>query len=76
MPNEEEITKAIYKILSKPFRNSIKFEENPYGDGKAAKRIVKIIEDEELPVNLKELYRFMIKQTISKKTTIKEAMLL
>ena len=53
-PNELEITKAIYKILSKPFRNSIKIMKNPYGDGRAAKKIVSILEDVKLPTNLKK----------------------
>ncbi|MBK69656.1 MAG: UDP-N-acetylglucosamine 2-epimerase (hydrolyzing) [Legionellales bacterium] len=53
-PNELEITKAIYKILSKPFRNSIKIMKNPYGDGRAAKKIVSILEDLKLPTNLKK----------------------
>jgi len=53
-PNELEITKAIYKILSQPFRNSIKIMKNPYGNGLAAKKIVSILEDLKLPTDLKK----------------------
>ncbi len=41
--NKYEIAKAIKKGLSKKFNNKIKNIKNPYGDGKASKKIVNII---------------------------------
>jgi GDP/UDP-N,N'-diacetylbacillosamine 2-epimerase (hydrolysing) len=38
------IVEAIKKAISKEFRNSLKDTINPYGDGYASKRIVKILE--------------------------------
>ena len=53
-PIELEITNAINKIFSNSFRNSIKIMKNPYGNGRAAKKIVSILEDLKLPTNLKK----------------------
>ena len=46
---------AIKKALSPQFRKSLKNMENPYGDGRSAERIVKILET--IPVNEKLLYK-------------------
>jgi UDP-N-acetylglucosamine 2-epimerase (non-hydrolysing)/GDP/UDP-N,N'-diacetylbacillosamine 2-epimerase (hydrolysing) len=44
--DRNEIKKAIQKVLKdKKFLSRIKNLRNPYGDGKAAKRIVKFIEE-------------------------------
>ena len=41
----DEIKNAIKKALSKEFRDLCNIIKNPYGDGKASERIVKILED-------------------------------
>lgn len=41
----DEIKNAIKKALSKDFRDLCKIVKNPYGDGKASERIVRILED-------------------------------
>ncbi|MEE9379248.1 MAG: UDP-N-acetylglucosamine 2-epimerase [Candidatus Lokiarchaeia archaeon] len=41
----DEIKNAIKKALSKEFRDLCKAVKNPYGDGKASERIVRILED-------------------------------
>lgn len=48
--NKEEIIKAIEKAFyNKTFKKKLQKCKNPYGDGMAAKRIVKILETIELP---------------------------
>ena len=42
-PNETSITKAINKLYSKSFQNSLKTIKSPYGNGGAAKKIISII---------------------------------
>jgi GDP/UDP-N,N'-diacetylbacillosamine 2-epimerase (hydrolysing) len=42
----EEIIKGIEKAISKEFKDSLKNLKNPYGDGKASKKIVDILEKE------------------------------
>jgi UDP-N-acetylglucosamine 2-epimerase (non-hydrolysing)/GDP/UDP-N,N'-diacetylbacillosamine 2-epimerase (hydrolysing) len=48
--NEEEIIKAIQKAMfDKKFKEKMKGCKNPYGDGKSAQRIVKILETIDFP---------------------------
>lgn len=51
----ENITKAINKALSKEFKNSLKFERNPYGNGGASEQIYR------------KLKNFNLKNIIQKK---------
>lgn len=39
----EEIKKALDKVLSKSFRNKMKYVESPYGNGGVSERIVKVL---------------------------------
>jgi UDP-N-acetylglucosamine 2-epimerase len=51
----EEIVAAVKKALAdKDFRKKVSSCENPYGDGKAGKRIVKVLSKVELGKNLLE----------------------
>ena len=43
LPDRASISEALIKIYSKDFQSSIKNIENPYGDGKTAKRIKKAL---------------------------------
>jgi len=42
-PAKKDIRKAIKKLYSKQFKDSLKSVANPHGDGKAAKRIKKVL---------------------------------
>lgn len=42
--NKEEILKAIHLVLSENFKLQLKKCKNPYGDGRASERIVKVLE--------------------------------
>lgn len=55
--NKDEIKKAIEKALSLEFQEISKKAINPYGDGKASKRIIKIIK--EIEINDKLLIKEM-----------------
>jgi len=47
--NKEEIKKAIKKAVGdKDFREKIKKEKNPYGDGRAGERIVRVLKEIEI----------------------------
>lgn len=48
----DEIARALDKALSPAFRSSLRGCENPYGDGKSAKRIVDILEQAPIDENL------------------------
>lgn len=51
--NKDEIVTAIKKALyDKKFRKKVRKCKNPYGDGKAAERIVKILENIDFPKEL------------------------
>jgi UDP-hydrolysing UDP-N-acetyl-D-glucosamine 2-epimerase len=53
--NKNEIIKAIKKSLyNKKFKETVKKCKNPYGDGKASKRIVKILSEIDINKNLLE----------------------
>ena len=43
LPDRASISEALIKVYSKDFQSSIKNIENPYGDGKTAKRIKKAL---------------------------------
>ncbi len=53
--NWKYIKDAIREALSKEFRQTLADLQNPYGDGKSSKRIVKIIET--IPIDEKLLYK-------------------
>lgn len=53
--DREEIIRAIKKALyDKPFREKLKHCKNPYGDGKAGKRIVEVLSDIKIDKRLLE----------------------
>lgn len=50
--NHDDIKKAVQKALSSDFKNSCSTILNPYGDGTASDKIVKILEDLEITEDL------------------------
>lgn len=48
----EEIFRAIHTAVTKPFRESLRRLQNPYGDGRAAERIVPVLRDAPLDQRL------------------------
>lgn len=50
--SKEEISKAIELAVSSAFRNSIANIENPYGDGRAAERILRVLRSLEIGPSL------------------------
>lgn len=56
-PTKESIKKAIEKLYSQEFQEKLKKVVNPYGDGYAAERIVKILKDFNICSVKKEFYR-------------------
>jgi GDP/UDP-N,N'-diacetylbacillosamine 2-epimerase (hydrolysing) len=56
-PNKNSITKAIKILYSKDFQENLKMVKNPYGNGNATKKIIKILENSSIPkVIKKEFY--------------------
>ncbi len=55
-PNKEDIKQAFEKLYSKEFQKSLKSVKNPYGDGKASKKIVEIIKNSNLHDILKKKF--------------------
>jgi GDP/UDP-N,N'-diacetylbacillosamine 2-epimerase (hydrolysing) len=53
-PDQQSITKAIKKLNSPDFKNSIETVVNPYGTGGASDSIIKILEDISLDGILKK----------------------
>ena len=49
-PKYEEIKQALNRLFSKEFKEKLKRVKNPYGDGKSAERIVKILKK----INIKD----------------------
>lgn len=47
--NHTRILQAFHKVHSKYFINSLKFMKNPYGNGTASNKIVKVIEEINIP---------------------------
>ena len=54
--NRAEITRAIKKIYSKNFNQKLEFVINPYGSGGASKKIIKLLEKNNLNINLKKSF--------------------
>tara|TARA_Y100000310_G_C20632582_1_gene789423 strand:- start:317 stop:1462 length:1146 start_codon:yes stop_codon:yes gene_type:complete len=51
--NKEEIKKAIYKALNdQEFKDKVSKVNNPYGDGKAAERIIKLLKEVDISQNV------------------------
>ena len=55
-PNKESILQAFNTLYSMPFQEQLKKVQNPYGDGMASKRIVKIIKNINLTNILKKSF--------------------
>lgn len=55
-PKKDEIIKAIKKAYSSKFQNILKDVENPYGDGLASGKIVKILKNADLTNILKKSF--------------------
>ena len=49
MYSDTRILQAFHKVHSKHFINSLKFMKNPYGNGTASNKIVKVIEEINIP---------------------------
>ena len=56
MPTKESITQAFEKLYSKDFQSLTKTSVNPYGDGYASKKIVKILKKIDLQGILKKSF--------------------
>ena len=56
-PTKESIRKAFELLYSSEFQNQLKKVVNPYGDGKAAERIVKVIKTFDIASIKKEFFR-------------------
>jgi GDP/UDP-N,N'-diacetylbacillosamine 2-epimerase (hydrolysing) len=56
LPNKKNIKKAIKKIYSNKFQNLLKDIKNPYGDGCASKKIIKILKKVKLDKILKKTF--------------------
>ena len=63
-PNYTDIKQALNKIFSKEFKEKLKKVKNPYGDGKSAERIVKILKTADLSNIKKEFFDMLIKEVI------------
>lgn len=50
-PSTEEILQSINKALSKKFQKQLKSTKNPFGDGKATERILKILKTTKINAN-------------------------
>jgi GDP/UDP-N,N'-diacetylbacillosamine 2-epimerase (hydrolysing) len=55
-PNKKSIKKAIKIIYSNKFQNSLKNVKNPYGNGYASKKIVKVLKTAKLDNILKKTF--------------------
>jgi UDP-hydrolysing UDP-N-acetyl-D-glucosamine 2-epimerase len=56
-PTKESIRKAFELLYSSEFQNQLKKVVNPYGDGKAAERIVKVLKTFDIASIKKEFFR-------------------
>ncbi len=54
LPNKKDIKRAIKKIYSNKFQNLLKNVKNPYGDGCASKKIIKVLKKIKLDKILKK----------------------
>ena len=48
-PRKDLISKALKKLFSKDFKEVLKSAKNPYGEGNASQKIIKILEEVKLP---------------------------
>lgn len=55
-PNKQSIKKAFEKLYSKEFQEILKSVKNPYGDGCASKKIIKVIKNVDLKNILKKSF--------------------
>ena len=55
-PDQESIAVAIEKLYSKDFQAKLKLVKNPYGDGNASGKILKILSDGPLPKDVKKVF--------------------
>ena len=53
-PDQKSITTAIKKLYSNRFQNKLKTVSNPYGNGKATEKIMKILKKTKIPDHLKK----------------------
>ena len=53
-PDKKFITNAIKRLYSKEFQNKLKTVSNPYGNGKAIEKIMKILKKTKIPDHLKK----------------------
>jgi GDP/UDP-N,N'-diacetylbacillosamine 2-epimerase (hydrolysing) len=53
-PDQKFITNAIKRLYSKEFQNKLKTVSNPYGNGKAIEKIMKILKKTKIPDHLKK----------------------
>jgi GDP/UDP-N,N'-diacetylbacillosamine 2-epimerase (hydrolysing) len=56
-PDREAISEALQRLYSAPFQASLKNIRNPYGEGGASEKIVRVIEDVELDSLLRKSFR-------------------
>ena len=56
LPNKESINNAIKKLYSKSFQKKLTFVKNPYGDGDATEKIMKILTNEPMPNDIKKVF--------------------
>ena len=55
-PDQESIAAAIETLYSKDFQSKLKLVKNPYGDGNASEKILKILSRGSLPKNMKKSF--------------------
>jgi GDP/UDP-N,N'-diacetylbacillosamine 2-epimerase (hydrolysing) len=55
-PNQESISAAIEKLYTKDFQTKLKLVKNPYGDGNASGKILKILSNGALPKDVKKVF--------------------
>ena len=53
-PNQKSIANALKKLYSKEFQNKIMTVKNPYGNGSASEKIIKILKTNKIPEHLKK----------------------
>jgi len=56
LPNKDSIDSALIKLYSDDFKKIINISKNPYGDGGASQRIIKIIKKTDLNNILKKTF--------------------
>ena len=56
LPKKESINNAIKKLYSKSFQKRLTFVKNPYGDGDATGKIMKILTNNPMPNDIKKVF--------------------